>query len=183
MMTRGPNGPGADILARLAASLGHRGPDGSGEYRGGNVGMVHNRLAIIDLNTGDQPLREPGGAALVANGEIYNYVELRAEMRGAKFATQSDCEPPLLLYRRLGLDFIDKLRGMYAIALHDAAAGRLVLARDPFGIKPLYYVETADAVAFASEAQALVDAGLAPRTIDPGRRSELSQARQSASKP
>jgi asparagine synthase (glutamine-hydrolysing) len=173
IMTRGPNGPAPDVLARLAAALAHRGPDGSGGYRSGNVGMVHNRLAIIDLNTGDQPLREPGGAALVANGEIYNYVELRSEMRGAKFVTQSDCEPPLLLYRRLGLDFIDRLRGMYAIALHDAAAGRLVLARDPFGIKPLYYVETADAVAFASEAQALVTAGIVPREIDATRRGEL----------
>src|SRR5262245_44045554 len=100
MMTTGRDGPSSELLRDLADALGHRGPDGRGTYRGGNVGMVQTRLAIIDLQTGDQPLREPGGVALIANGEIYNYVELREQMRGAKFATQSDCEPPLLLYRR-----------------------------------------------------------------------------------
>src|SRR5215472_5574238 len=135
--------------------------------------MVHNRLAIIDLATGDQPLYEDGGAALVCNGEIYNYVELREEMHGVNFRTQSDCEPPLLLYRRHGLDFVDRLRGMYALALHDPRSGRLVLARDPFGIKPLYYIETPSGVAFASEAQALIAADLIRPDIDPQRRSEL----------
>ncbi len=173
MITTGREGPSADLLQRLADALGHRGPDGRGTYRSGNVGMVQTRLAIIDLQTGDQPLREPGGAALIANGEIYNYVELRQEMRGAKFATQSDCELPLLLYRRHGLDFVDHLRGMYAIALHDPDEKRLVLARDPFGIKPLYYVETPQGVAFASEPRALLEAGLAARTLDPSKRTEL----------
>src|SRR3982750_1714961 len=101
--------------------------------------MVQTRLAIIDLATGDQPLYEPGGAALIANAEIYNYVELRHELGrrqpAAVFSTESDCGPPLHLYRRYGLDFTAHLRGMYAIALHDPAAGQLVLARDPFGIK------------------------------------------------
>ena len=86
--------------------------------------MVQTRLAIIDLATGDQPIYEPGGAALVANAEIYNYLELRAELRGERpiaFSTQSDCEPPLHLFRRHGLDFTRHLRGMYAIALYDPA--------------------------------------------------------------
>jgi asparagine synthase (glutamine-hydrolysing) len=173
MMTTGRDGPPAAALARLAAALAHRGPDGQGEYRHGNVALVHNRLAIIDLATGDQPLREAGGAVLVANGEIYNYVELRAVMHNVAFTTQSDCEPPLLLYRRHGLDFVERLRGMYAIAIHDAPAGRLVLARDPFGIKPFYYVEGEQGFAFASEPQALIAAGLARADIDPLRRSEL----------
>ena len=172
-MTTGRDGPSTELLQRLGAALGHRGPDGQGTYRSGNVGMIQTRLAIIDLATGDQPLREPGGAALIANGEIYNYVELRERMRGAKFATQSDCEPPLLLYRRHGLDFVDHLRGMYAIALHDPDEKRLVLARDPFGIKPLYYVETPQGVAFASEPQALLEAGLTARSLDPSKRAEL----------
>ena len=172
-MTTGRDGPSTELLQRLGAALGHRGPDGQGTYRSGNVGMIQTRLAIIDLATGDQPLREPGGAALIANGEIYNYVELREQMRGAKFATQSDCEPPLLLYRRHGLDFVDHLRGMYAIALHDPDEKRLVLARDPFGIKPLYYVETPQGVAFASEPQALLEAGLTARSLDPSKRAEL----------
>ena len=133
--------PSASVLQAMASQLAHRGPDGRGHYRVANVGMVHTRLAIIDLETGDQPLYEAGGAALIANGEIYNYVELRKELGDTEFLTHSDCELPLHLYRRHGLDFTQSLRGMYAIALHDPAARHLVLARDPFGIKPLYYAE------------------------------------------
>jgi len=173
MMTVGRQGPTPEVLNRLAGALAHRGPDGRHQYRNGNVGMVHNRLAIIDLATGDQPLYEPGGAALVANGEIYNYVELRQQLHGVNFTTQSDCEPPLILYRRHGLDFVDRLRGMYALAIHDSRAGRLVLARDPFGIKPLYYAETPHGFAFASELQALLAADIVGREIDPARRAEL----------
>ena len=102
------------------------------------VGLAQNRLAIIDLSTGDQPIHEPGGAALIANAEIYNYIELRRELTDVRFTSQSDCEPPLHLYRKHGVDFARKLRGMYAIAIYDAAKDRLVLSRDPFGIKPLY---------------------------------------------
>src|SRR5205085_3200929 len=120
-------------------------------------------------------LYEPGGAALVANAEIYNYVELRREFPESSFATQSDCELPLHLYRRHGLDFTSHLRGMYAIALHDPAAGRLVLARDPFGIKPLYYVETREYFAFASEPRALISAGLVAPTLAIAARNELLQ--------
>ena len=144
--------------------------------------MVHTRLAIIDLETGDQPFAEPGGASLIANAEIYNYRELREELaaggagRGAvAFATESDCEPPLHLYRRHGLDFAEKLRGMYAIAIDDAATERLVLARDPFGIKPLYYAETDSGFAFASEPQALIAAGLVIPTVRAESRAELMQ--------
>ncbi|HEX9466050.1 MAG TPA: asparagine synthase (glutamine-hydrolyzing) [Alphaproteobacteria bacterium] len=173
IMTFGRQGPSVDWLRRLAQALAHRGPDGQHEYRNGNVGMIHNRLAIIDLATGDQPIYEPGGAAVVANGEIYNYVELRQELRGVNFATQSDCEPPLILYRRHGLDFVDRLRGMYALAIHDPRAGRLILARDPFGIKPLYYAQTSHGFAFASEPQALIATGLVRLEIDPARRAEL----------
>src|SRR6202043_879740 len=120
------------LLRAMAPPLAHRGPDGDGHYRSGDVGMVQRRLAIIDLATGDQPLYEPGGAALIANAEIYNYLELRDAMPDAAFATLSDCELPLHLYRRHGLDFSRHLRGMYALALHDPTAGRLILARDPF---------------------------------------------------
>ncbi|MSO89382.1 MAG: asparagine synthase (glutamine-hydrolyzing) [Rhodospirillaceae bacterium] len=174
-MTIAPEGPPPELLENLGRALAHRGPDGQRVYRAGNVGLVHDRLAIIDLATGDQPIVEPGGAAIVANAEIYNYIELRAECAGAQFSTASDCELPLHLYRRRGLDFVSRLRGMYALALHDPREGRLVLARDPFGIKPLYYVETAAGVAFASEAQALLAAGLAPRVIRDEARAELLQ--------
>jgi asparagine synthase (glutamine-hydrolysing) len=170
LMTYDGRAPPAAPLRAMSEALRHRGPDGNGQYSSGDVGMVQTRLAIIDLATGDQPLYEPGGAALIANGEIYNYLELRSELGcgrpAAAFSTASDCELPLHLYRRYGLDFTAHLRGMYAIALHDPAAGRLILARDPFGIKPLYYAETPRAFAFASEPGALIEAGIvAPRLV------------------
>lgn len=175
VMMRNGGAPDLTVLDRLVRALGHRGPDGEGRHVAGPVAMVQTRLAIIDLETGDQPLYEPGGAALVANGEIYNYLELRQAMPETEFATKSDCEPPLHLYRRHGPDFAVHLRGMYAIAIHDTAAGRLVLARDPFGIKPLYYVESDDYFAFASEPNALIAAGLAEAAVDPRRRDQLAQ--------
>jgi asparagine synthase (glutamine-hydrolysing) len=167
--------PSAAALQAMEAALAHRGPDGSGHYRAGDLAMVQKRLAIIDLETGDQPLYEPGGAALVANGEIYNYRELRAAMPGVAFATQSDCEPPLPLYRKHGLDFTKHLRGMYAIALHDPGLKRLVLARDPFGIKPLYYAETPRAFLFASEPKAILASGLVAPLLVRQLRNELLQ--------
>ncbi len=112
---------------------------------------------------------------LVANGEIYNDLELRAKLRDVFFKTGSDCESPLHLYRQKGLDFVGDLRGMYAIAIYDPITSRLVIARDPFGIKPLYYVITPTCFAFASEPQALLAAGLADRTIRPRQRAELFQ--------
>src|SRR6266478_4667040 len=175
LMTYDGAAPPSAPLRAMADALRHRGPDGDGRYRSGDVGMVQTRLAIIDLQTGDQPLYEPGGAALVANGEIYNYIELRAGLDGAAFATSSDCEPPLHLYRRHGLGFTAHLRGMYAIAVHDPSAGRLVLARDPFGIKPLYYAETAAGFAFASEPGALIAAGLVNAQLVRQVRNELMQ--------
>ncbi|HLN24336.1 MAG TPA: asparagine synthetase B, partial [Patescibacteria group bacterium] len=161
------------VLDALGRAMAHRGPDGVGSYHKDDVGFVHCRLAIIDLVTGDQPLYGPNGTALVANGEIYNNAELRAELAGAPFVTQSDCEPPLYLYQRHGLDFARHLRGMYAIALHDPAQKRLVLARDPFGIKPFYYAETSKGFVFASEPQAILATGLVERSLRLQSRDEL----------
>ena len=173
----GVGGAEADqaTLDRLIAALRHRGPDGEGSYAARNVALGQTRLAIIDLETGNQPLYEPGGAVLVANGEIYNYLELRDALGTEEFATRSDCEPPLHLYRRYGLDFVDHLRGMYAIALYDPIEGQLVLSRDPFGIKPLYYAQTSAGFAFASEPQALIAAGLVSPKVNPEARIELFQ--------
>jgi asparagine synthase (glutamine-hydrolysing) len=178
LMTHDGTAPPPAPLRAMGDALRHRGPDGDGRYRSGDVGMVQTRLAIIDLATGDQPLYEPGGAALIANGEIYNYLELRADLgsiHSAVFSTQSDCELPLHLYRLHGLGFTAHLRGMYAIALHDPAAGRLILTRDPFGIKPLYYAETPRAFAFASEPGALIEAGLVAPQLVRSVRNELVQ--------
>src|SRR5215467_4098280 len=164
-----------ETLDVLQAALAHRGPDGSGRHVEGCVGLLSTRLAIIDLKTGGQPLYEDQGAALVANGEIYNDPELRRQMPEVHFRSGSDCESPLHLYRRKGLGFVDELRGMYAIAIYDPASEKLVLTRDPFGIKPLYYVESARFFAFASEPSALLAAGLAERRIRPRARAELLQ--------
>ena len=128
--------PTTAALDVLGAAIAHRGPDGHGHYVKGSVGFRHDRLAIIDLSTGDQPLYDDAGRALVVNGEIYDYREIKAALPEAHWRTQSDCEPLLALYDRHGLAFLDRVRGMYALALHDPGRNRVVLARDPFGIKP-----------------------------------------------
>lgn len=158
------------LLAGFAASLAHRGPDGSGEFVTPEAALVHTRLAIIDLATGDQPILE-GPLALIANGEIYNYRELR-EALPVSYTTQSDCEPPLKLFARRSADFAAPLRGMYAIAIHDRAFHTLTLSRDLFGIKSLYIAEIPAGLIFASEPQALLAAGVA-RAIEPGKLHEL----------
>jgi asparagine synthase (glutamine-hydrolysing) len=173
LMTLDGAPPEVRLLDRLAGALAHRGPDGRGFHLERDVGLVHLRLAIIDLNTGAQPLVDEAGLALVANAEIYNYRELRAGLGAASFRTASDCEVPLKLYARQGLEFAAALRGMYALALHDQRRNRLVLARDPFGIKPLYFAETARGFAFASEPRALLAAGLVEPRLNARARDEL----------
>ncbi|MCX7383598.1 MAG: asparagine synthase (glutamine-hydrolyzing) [Alphaproteobacteria bacterium] len=175
LVTRDGSRPDGGVLDRLAAGIAHRGPDGVGRVVRGDTALIQLRLAIIDLVTGDQPFFAPGGSALVSNGEIYNNLELRAAMADAPFRSRSDCEPPLFLYEREGEGFARRLRGMFAIAIHDEKRGRLVLTRDPFGIKPLYYAQTAAAFAFASEPQALLAAGFGRREVDVRRRAELLQ--------
>jgi asparagine synthase (glutamine-hydrolysing) len=165
--------PGAEIptglLAGFAASLAHRGPDGTGEFITPEVALVHTRLAIIDLVTGAQPMSD-GPLTLVANGEIYNYRELREAL--PPHATQSDCEPVLKLFARRSADFAAPLRGMYAIAIHDRAFHTLTLSRDLFGIKSLYIADIPAGLIFASELQVLLAAGVA-REIEPGKLREL----------
>ncbi len=178
LMTADGTAPVTDVLDRMAAAIGHRGPDGRGDYVDGDVAMMQVRLAIIDLETGDQPLYAPaddehGRLALIANGEIYNYIELRQQMSNIDYATGSDCESMLYLYREHGMDFAEHLRGMYTVALHDPDDGALVLARDPFGIKPLYYGVAEDGFVFASEPQALIAAGLVSPAVEPTKRDEL----------
>ncbi|MBC6439323.1 MAG: asparagine synthase (glutamine-hydrolyzing) [Rhodospirillales bacterium] len=171
--------PGAEIpesvLQDLASAIAHRGPDGEGRYRNGPLAMVQTRLAIIDLVTGDQPLFGPSGQVLVANGEIYNHIEWRRVLKEVPFQTASDCEVPLHLHEREGMAFARGLRGMYAIALYEPGPETLYLARDPFGIKPLYVAETPLGFAFASEPQALIAARLVTPEVDEAKRAELLQ--------
>ena len=166
--------PDPAVLAALTTALAHRGPDGAGQTVSGSVGLVHTRLAIIDLAGGDQPLFA-APAALIANGEIYNYRELAAALPPGCLATGSDCEPPVQLWLRDGATYADHLRGMYAIAIHDRATDTLTLSRDPFGIKPLYHARIPGGLAFASEPQALLATGLLPRTVRPRAVHELLQ--------
>lgn len=166
--------PDPALLARMLRALAHRGPDGSGQMVLGTVALAQNRLAIIDLETGDQPIFS-GPATLIANGEIYNYRELRAELGDENFSTHGDCEPALLLWRRMGPEYVQRLRGMFAIAIHERAARQVTLTRDPFGIKPLYTAQTEGGLAFASEPQALLDSGVVPRRLRSEARDELLQ--------
>ena len=152
-------GVDATSLDALIGRLGHRGPDTIKTHRDGALGFGHARLSIIDLSGGDQPLfAADGELALIANGEIYNHVELRAELEGlgAVFATHSDCETILHAYRHFGDGFLDKLHGMFAFALYDKPAAKLLLARDRMGIKPLFFAETPAGCWFASEQKALM---------------------------
>ncbi|HEY2542252.1 MAG TPA: asparagine synthase (glutamine-hydrolyzing) [Gaiellaceae bacterium] len=145
-------------LEAMSATLVHRGPDASGEMLEGPVALASRRLSIIDLAGGDQPIwNEDGSCVVVQNGEIYNHPELMRELRraGHDYRTHSDTETIVHLYEQYGLDFARRLRGMFAIAIWDDRERRLVLARDPYGIKPLYYRVAGTTLEFASEVRAL----------------------------
>ncbi len=151
-------------LQPLGAALAHRGPDGEGIWYSGTLGLAHRRLSIIDVGGGRQPLVSQLQAhqnAAVVNGEIYNYKALQTQVQAAGFTlkTASDSEPPLHLYALHGEAMPETLEGMYALAVADGAAETLLLAVDPFGIKPLYYCQTNVGFAFASEPRALAAAG------------------------
>jgi asparagine synthase (glutamine-hydrolysing) len=154
------NGPSdRGLLDEMNDTLFHRGPDSGGVFVENGAGIAARRLAIIDLQTGDQPLtNEDGSVAVVQNGEIYNYRELRGglESKGHRFRTQGDTEVLAHLYEEHGTRFAEHLRGMFAVAIWDAKRSRLVLARDRFGIKPLYYRSKHGSLAFASELKALL---------------------------
>lgn len=158
----------AQRIAKMCRMQAHRGPDGQdthifeqGRIR---VALGFVRLAILDLETGMQPIRCPAdGSAIICNGQIYNYVELRPRVDTEPFVSKGDVEVALHLYRRKGIDFLQELNGMYAGAILDPVRRRLVLFRDRFGIKPLYYAEAGDGFAFCSEIKPLFHAlDLAP---------------------
>src|SRR3990170_9161543 len=150
-----------ETLRRMCAAIRHRGPDDEGSFVAGPVGLAMRRLSIIDLPGGRQPaFNENGSCAVVFNGEIYNYRELHRELeaRGHRFRSSGDTETIVHLYEERGADCVHGLRGMFAFALWDARTRALFLARDRFGIKPLYYVLAPWGIAFASELKALVAA-------------------------
>ena len=145
-------------LRRMSETLVHRGPDSEGMHLDGPAGIAARRLSIIDLAHGDQPIaNEDGSVVVVQNGELYNYRELAHELRraGHRFATECDTEVHVHGFEEWGLGLFERLRGMFAVAIWDARAQRLVLARDRFGIKPLYYRHVDGELSFASELDAL----------------------------
>jgi asparagine synthase (glutamine-hydrolysing) len=173
-------GVDAALLGRMGAVLAHRGPDGDAflgwrpggrlhavptpeSCDGATVGFAHRRLAIIDLTeAADQPMVDAAGElALVYNGELYNYVELRTELleRGHTFRGTGDTEVLLAAYREWGRDCVQRLVGMWAFALLDTRSDSLLLSRDRFGIKPLYWAQRGDGITFASEIKALLAIG------------------------
>jgi len=149
--------------------LSHRGPDGEGTYINRRIGLAHRRLSIIDLATGDQPMfNEDGKIVIVFNGEIYNYQELRSNLiaKGHVFKTNSDTEAIIHLYEEKGVDCVEDLRGMFAFALYDDRDRSLFLARDRFGIKPLYYCFHDGSLVFASEIKSILQDPAIAREID-----------------
>lgn len=160
----------AVALVRMGALLAHRGPDGFGTHVAGEIGLVNRRLRILDLSeAADQPMGLPNGSLwLTFNGEIHNYLELRRELEScdACFRTKSDTEVALWAYATWGLECFERFNGMWALALWDARRRQLVLSRDRFGIKPLYYALRGDRVCFASEIKAILAAFPGERRAD-----------------
>jgi asparagine synthase (glutamine-hydrolysing) len=159
-----------EILVRMADTVRHRGPDDAGYFIEENVGLGFRRLSIVDLEGGHQPMcNEDGSAVLVCNGEIYNYRELSAmlKQKGHVFRTNCDVEVLLHLYEEYDTDFLNKLNGQFAFAIYDRRKGKLFLARDHFGINPLYFTIVDGLFIFASEIKAILDHPLVRREVDP----------------
>ncbi|HYW07722.1 MAG TPA: asparagine synthase (glutamine-hydrolyzing), partial [Longimicrobium sp.] len=166
---RGERPADSAVVARMAATLIHRGPDSAGAFVEGCVGMGFRRLSIVDLAGGDQPIAsEDGRVVLMCNGEIYNHRELRRELegRGHRFCTRSDVEVILHLYEEEGDRLVERLDGQFSFVVHDRRRGRFLMARDPVGVTPLFWAEWDGVLAFGSEIKALLEHPAARREVD-----------------
>jgi len=167
--TRDERKPDKELLTRMTDKLVHRGPDSAGYFVDHSVALGFRRLSIIDLESGDQPIyNEDGSLVLMCNGEIFNYLELRKVLikKGHSFRTKSDVEVLLHLYEEHGVDFLDKINGQFAFVIYDLKNRRLLLARDHFGINPLYYTTANGLFIFSSEIKAILEHPQAPREVD-----------------
>src|SRR5215471_13533344 len=154
-------------LRRMSHAVAHRGPEGETILVNGPVGLAFRRLALVAPGGGGQPILDPGeNVALIANGEVYNHRDLEAGFPVSELRTGSDCEVLAHLYVRDGLRFLNDVMGMFALVLHDRRRNRLVMARDRFGIKPLYYARCGDSIIFGSEIKALLQDPACPRELD-----------------
>ena len=167
---REPRGVSVDLLDRMGAALRHRGPDGSGRCADASVGLAHVRLSIIDVAGGAQPLgNEDGSVLIVYNGEVYNYVELAAELlaAGHRFHTRSDTEVLVHAYEQWGAGMLSRLNGQFAFAIYDRRTATVFLARDRFGVRPLFYSTAGGDLFFASEVKAIFASGEVDAALDP----------------
>ncbi len=166
----GPAGVSLDTLSRMAAAIRHRGPDGYGFYADQSVGLAHLRLSIIDLAGGAQPIANEDGQVIVTfNGEIFNYVELMAELEslGHRFHTRSDTEVLVHGWEEWGTKLFPRLIGQFAFAIRDRRSQSLILVRDRFGVRPLYYAQVRGGLYFGSEVKAIFASGEVPAEADP----------------
>src|SRR5882672_9282112 len=169
MVSQAGNPVSADELRRMCGVLAHRGPDDEGFYLGAKAALGMRRLAVIDVETGSQPVHnEDGSVWVVLNGEIYNYQELRRDLiaRGHHFYTSTDTEVIVHLYEEHRERCVEKLRGMFAFAIWDERRKVLLLVRDRLGIKPLYYTEVGGRLLFASELKALLQIREVPSALN-----------------
>ncbi len=170
VLHRSGQGPvSREAVTRMIQAIAHRGPDGSGVWVNGPVGLGHRRLAIIDISGGNQPMGDSCERTwIVFNGEIYNFLELRSELEalGYRFRTRSDTEVILYLYQEMGIRCVERLRGMFAFAIWDQDHRRLFLARDRLGKKPLYYADLGHTFLFASEAKSILTHPDVPRQVN-----------------
>ena len=155
------------VLKKMASVINHRGPDEEGMLEEGPLGFFHKRLSIIDLSTGHQPMTVED-CTIVFNGEIYNYIELKENLkrRGHQFSTTSDTEVILHMYLELGDKFVNLLNGMFAFIIFDRKKNQLFIARDHFGIKPLYWYHDEEKILFGSEIKALLAHPDIPAIVD-----------------
>jgi len=170
IVRRDARGVGLEPLARMLAAIRHRGPDGFGFYTGARAGFAHARLSIVDVEGGAQPMtNEDGQIVITFNGEIYNHPELRRELaaRGHLFRTRSDTEVIVHAYEEWGADMLQRFNGQFAFAIYDAARQLLLLARDRFGVRPLFYAQRGGSLYFASEIKAILAAGDVAAAPDP----------------
>ena len=161
---------GAALLERMTGAIAHRGPDDQGVFTVPGAGLGHARLSIVGLGDGHQPMSDASGELTIAfNGEIFNYVELRDQLkaRGRRFRTSSDTEVILHLYDEMGADCLSLLNGDFAFAIWDARRRRMFLARDRMGVRPLFYVRRDGQFYFASEVKALLQVPGVAAEIDP----------------
>ena len=161
-------------ITKLAELLSHRGPDETGIYKNQKICFIHKRLSIVDLSGGSQPIKNQE-YVLIANGEIYNDLELRDSFKDFNYKTKSDSESIIAVYKKFGIDGFKKLRGMFSFAIFDIKKSELILCRDPFGIKPLYFFKDTENFMFSSEISPIIKSGFVKKKISPKKIDELLQ--------